>query len=142
MCARFKYNTELWRQYLRFCLQIDSKKNFYRALSNALRFNGQDLSLWEICVYYELEMRKNPFKARKLYMKALRVNNKNLSFWVSYLRFECKFIKMVEKRQELIEEAVTKEQNEDEESQGLEGDLLDGGFVGFEQDDNNRTHLS
>ena len=35
---KFRYRTYLWKQYLQFCIQINSKKHFYKALTNALRF--------------------------------------------------------------------------------------------------------
>lgn len=35
---KFKYIVELWKQYLEFCVKADARKQFYKALSNALRF--------------------------------------------------------------------------------------------------------
>ena len=35
---KFKYNVELWKQFLQFCVVNHSKKQFYRALSNGIRF--------------------------------------------------------------------------------------------------------
>jgi len=35
---KFKYNADLWKQYLNFCIKANSKNQFYKALSNGLRF--------------------------------------------------------------------------------------------------------
>ncbi len=35
---KFKYRTYLWKQYLSFCIAINSKKHFYKALTNSFRF--------------------------------------------------------------------------------------------------------
>jgi U3 small nucleolar RNA-associated protein 6 len=36
---KYKYRIDLWKQYLSFAYVIKSKKIFYKALSNAIRFN-------------------------------------------------------------------------------------------------------
>lgn len=35
---KYRFRTHLWKQYLAFCIAINSKKHFYKALTNALRF--------------------------------------------------------------------------------------------------------
>lgn len=35
---KYRFRTYLWKQYLSFCIIIKSKKHFYKALTNALRF--------------------------------------------------------------------------------------------------------
>ena len=35
---KFKYKCELWKQYLNFCIVIESKKHFFKALAHAVRF--------------------------------------------------------------------------------------------------------
>ena len=35
---KYRYRMYLWKQYLIFCIVIKSKKHFYKALTNALRF--------------------------------------------------------------------------------------------------------
>jgi len=35
---KFKYNVDLWKQYLQFCITICSKKHFFKALAHATRF--------------------------------------------------------------------------------------------------------
>jgi hypothetical protein len=95
-------------------------------MSNSLRFNATDMDLWEICIYYEFEIRQNPFKSRKMFMKCLRLNNDNLDAWLRYLKFEAKFIKRIEKREELFD-------HED----GAKADE-DAGFLTFEEDDNSK----
>jgi len=47
-------------------------------------------------------MNKNPFKGRQVFHKALKMNGKNLDFWIEYLRFEAKFVKLVEQRQNFL----------------------------------------
>jgi U3 small nucleolar RNA-associated protein 6 len=79
---KYRYRIELWKQYLAFCYVVKSRKTFYKALSNAVKFNPFSLELWLSGVYYEFEVNKNPWKARKVYHKALKVNRTNLEFWV------------------------------------------------------------
>ena len=62
-------------------------------------------------------------------MRALRINPNNQTLWLSYLKFECKFIKIVEKRQNILEG------EEDKDIEALGNDVLEEGFVGFEDDD-------
>ena len=62
-------------------------------------------------------------------MRALRINPNNQTLWLSYLKFECKFIKIVERRQNIMEG------EEDKDIEGLGNDVLEEGFVGFEDDD-------
>lgn len=64
---RFRYNVDLWKQYLCFCYKIESKKQFFKVVTNALRFNPYNEDLWIIGATYEFEVAKNPFKARKIY---------------------------------------------------------------------------
>lgn len=131
LCARFKYNPVFWKQYMRFCIQNESKKNFYRVSSNALRFNSNDLDLWEICIYYEFEIRKNPFKSRKMFMKCLRVNNNSLEAWIRYLRFESRFIKLIEKRENLLEDDEKEEEEGNINGKDEEFLTFDGGDEGI-----------
>lgn len=35
---KYRFRAYLWKQYLSFCIIIKSKKHFYKALTNALRF--------------------------------------------------------------------------------------------------------
>lgn len=51
---KFKYDIELWKQYLDFCIKSSSKKQFYKALSFALRFVPFSEDLWMIGVHYEI----------------------------------------------------------------------------------------
>lgn len=70
-------------------------------------------------------------------MKCLRTNSKSLDAWFRYLKFECKFIKMIEKRENIMEEEIQKAKGETEPTK--EGDFDKGGedgFLTFEEDDN------
>lgn len=84
---KFKYNSDLWKQYLDFCIKTDSKKQFYKALSNALRFIPFSEDLWMIGVQYEIEVGLNLWKARKIFIKALRMNNKKVNLWLKMFKF-------------------------------------------------------
>jgi len=35
---KYKFQLKLWKQYLSFCISIKSKKHFYKALTNGLKF--------------------------------------------------------------------------------------------------------
>jgi Tfp pilus assembly protein PilF len=86
---KYRFRIDLWKQYLAFCHAIKSKKAFYKALTNAVRFNPFSLELWLAGAYYEFEVIKNPWKARKIFHKALKLNKSNIDLWKEYLRFEC-----------------------------------------------------
>ena len=49
---KYRFRIDLWKQYLLFCHTIKSKKAFYKALTNAVRFNPFELELWLAGVYY------------------------------------------------------------------------------------------
>lgn len=49
---KFKYNVDLWKQFLDFCIKNQSKKQFYRALSSAIRFVPFSEDLWLIGINY------------------------------------------------------------------------------------------
>jgi hypothetical protein len=51
---KYKYRAYLWKQYMAFCIAIKSKKHFYKALTNALRFLPFEVDLWKIGVRYEV----------------------------------------------------------------------------------------
>jgi U3 small nucleolar RNA-associated protein 6 len=51
---KFKFNINLWKQYLDFCIKIQSKKQFYKTLSKSLRFLPFSEELWLIGVRYEI----------------------------------------------------------------------------------------
>lgn len=73
---KFKYDLDLWKQYLQFCIVSEAKKQFYKALSWALRFLPYSEELWLIGVYYEVEVGHNLWKARKIFIKSLKMNSK------------------------------------------------------------------
>jgi hypothetical protein len=91
-------------------LQIGSKKNFYRAFSNSIRFNGTSVEIWLVAIYFEFELNSNPFRARQLFMKALKLNTRSISLWIEYFQFECKFIKMVERREDVLKGQSSKKE--------------------------------
>lgn len=70
---KFKFELKLWKQYLAFTLAISSKKNFYKALTNAIRFLPFEVDLWKIGATYEMEKGMNMWKGRKLLVKGLRM---------------------------------------------------------------------
>jgi hypothetical protein len=49
--------------------------------------NPYELDLWLLAAYYEFDVLKNPFNARKIFYKALKVlkNNKVLSYGILFL---------------------------------------------------------
>lgn len=131
MCARFRYRTDLWSEYLKVCIQMASRKNFYRVFSNAIRYNAKSAKLWLIGIYYEFDIVRNPYKARNLFLRALKLNSSSSELWAEYFRFECKFVKLVEERQDLLA-GETKG-----ESTGLELDTEENeGFLAFEDEEN------
>ncbi|CAD8061494.1 unnamed protein product [Paramecium sonneborni] len=87
---KYRYNIDLWKQYLSFCYIIESKKHFFKVITKALNFNPFCIDLWLAGALFELEKAHNPIKARKIFYQALRINNKNIQLWGNYLDFELK----------------------------------------------------
>jgi len=87
---KFKFRLALWKQYLSFTIAIGSKKHFYKALTNALRFMPFELDLWRIGVAYEQEKGHNMWKARKILIKGMKMipsGNKNVELGLQMIRF-------------------------------------------------------
>ena len=70
---KYKFQPHLWKQYLSFTIAIQSKKHFYKTLTNALRFLPFDVELWKIGAAYELEKGQNLWKGRKILIKGLKM---------------------------------------------------------------------
>ena len=51
---KFKYNIDIWKEYLKFCIKVNSKKHFHKAAQKAISFHHHDLELWLLVVYFEL----------------------------------------------------------------------------------------
>ena len=47
---------------------------FFKAVTNALRFNPNHVEFWVAAAFFEFEVCRNPFKARKIFYKALVKN--------------------------------------------------------------------
>jgi hypothetical protein len=138
LCAKFRYRQELWKEYLKFCIQAASRKNFYRVFSNAVRYNSSSLLLWKIAIYFEFDFNLNPFKGRQLFVKALKMNSSVKAFWIEYLRFEAKFVKLLELRQDsLLKDLGEAKENSKEKEEAFGED--DEGFLAFDEpgDENN-----
>eukprot|EP01017_Pseudomicrothorax_dubius_P027793 TRINITY_DN3245_c0_g2_i2.p1 TRINITY_DN3245_c0_g2~~TRINITY_DN3245_c0_g2_i2.p1 ORF type:complete len:616 (-),score=136.02 TRINITY_DN3245_c0_g2_i2:26-1873(-) len=99
---KFRYNNDIWKEYLTFCLKIRSKKLYFKTISRALAFHKRSLDLWLSAVYFEVEENRNIFKARKIFHRAMAANNTNKQFWKEYLRFELKACEILIARQRLI----------------------------------------
>jgi U3 small nucleolar RNA-associated protein 6 len=74
LTAKYRDNIELWKEYCLFCYKIKSNKMFYKAVSNAMSMNWHSLDIWLLAVYYQVEMNNNPFRARKIFLKAIKMN--------------------------------------------------------------------
>ncbi len=100
---KFKYRVDLWKQYLHFCITIESKKHFQKALSSALSFNPLSVDLWKVGAQFEIEITGNLWKARKIYVKAIKMLNRgeaNLEMCLEMLRFEVFFMKTIRSRED------------------------------------------
>ncbi|KRX10234.1 hypothetical protein PPERSA_07319 [Pseudocohnilembus persalinus] len=129
--TKYKYDINLWKQYLSFCYYLKSKRLFFKAVTNALSFNSNNEELWQIAANYEFEVNKNPFKARKIYYKGLKVNSKNSILWSKFLEFELKFYDIMRLRKQILEE--NKEDNDSIDQEGGE-DELNKDFIGFDEE--------
>lgn len=71
------------------------------------------MQIWLVAIYFEFELNSNPFRARQLFMKALKLNTRSINLWIEYFQFECKFIKMVERREDVLKGQSTKKDETD-----------------------------
>lgn len=72
-------------------MAINSKKHFYKALTNAIRFLPYEVDLWKIGAAYEMERGMNMWKGRKLLIKGLKMvpsGQKNLTLTEFMLGYE------------------------------------------------------
>lgn len=102
LTIKFKHNKALWKEYFAFCLQIQSKKQLFRAVTKSLKFNSHELFIWLTAIYFEFEVNQNPFSARRLFLRCMQMNSGQPRAWIEYARFEMKFIEKVSKRKELL----------------------------------------
>lgn len=86
-----------------------------KVCSNALRFNPFKIDLWLSAVYYQFEIEKNPFSARKMMFKALKFNKNELKIWSEYIKFEVAYLDLVHQRQVQLQKREPTNQNEMEE---------------------------
>ena len=70
---KYKFQEDLWKQYLNFCITIKSKKHFYKVLTNSLKFLSHSVDLWKIGAAYEMEQGMNMWKGRKILIKGLKM---------------------------------------------------------------------
>lgn len=102
---KYKFQTKLWKQYLSFTLAIGSKKHFYKALTNALRFQPFDVDLWKIGAAYEQEQGKNLWKGRKILIKGMKMvpaGLRNLELAEFMIDYEVDFLTTLIKRRDLL----------------------------------------
>lgn len=67
-------------------------------------------------------------------MRAIKLNTSQIEVWLEYFRFECKFIKLIEKREAFLEGAE-KPQKEPAAEDEEEGE----GFLAFNDEDTPST---
>jgi len=119
---KYKSDVGLWKEYCLFCYKIKANKMFFKAVSNALTINWESLDIWLLAIYYHFEINKDPFKARKTFLKALKTNNKRKDFWLEYFRFELSFLEMIKKRKNVSgieeEKAAQESKRKDSEESG------------------------
>lgn len=127
MTHKFRYRLDLFKQYLVFCYKIHSKKQISKVLTQALSTHPNNLQFWLIGIYYEFEIERNPFKARKIFFKALKINGANIEFWREYFAFEARFFQLVSERAKLIRKSQENEEFKKESDKN--DDFL--GFDGF-----------
>ena len=119
---KFPYDFEIFKLALRFAVQTASNKNFYRIFSAGEKRFGHNLDYWLTAVYYELEILRNPFKARLLFFRGVALNPQNAAFWTEYFFTEVKIGEMLGLRKKILEGAVASKKVEEKNP---EEDLLE-----------------
>jgi len=70
---KYKFKLHLWKQYLSFTIAINSKKHFFKVLTNGLKFLPYEIDLWKIGATYEMEYGMNVWKGRRILIKGLKM---------------------------------------------------------------------
>lgn len=102
---KYKFELRLWKQYLSFTVAISSKKHFYKALTNAIRFLPYEVDLWKIGAAYEMERGMNMWKGRKLLIKGLKMvpeGQRNLSLTEFMISYEIQFLRRLAERKNIL----------------------------------------
>ena len=73
-CKKFPGNFKLIKEYLKFCIQIQSGKLVYKVFFRNLKYFMHDVNFWMILILFEFEVKRNIFKAREVFDKALNLN--------------------------------------------------------------------
>lgn len=61
MIKKFRKDFDLIKEYLKFCIMINSYKSLYKVFLKNLKYFTQNLNYWLILISYEFEERKNIF---------------------------------------------------------------------------------
>ena len=123
LMKRYKNDFILIKQYMKFCIQINSSKQLYKVFLKNLKYFAHNLEYWLIVIYFEFNIKKNIFKARELFHKAVGLNKKDFGFLIEFLFFEFYFIEFVHEREAFVNKLLLKEKNDnDNESKFVNSD--------------------
>lgn len=82
---------------------MQSSKLFENVFQRNVRFFANNLQFWMIGAAYQLEVVRNPQKARLLFLQGLGLNKQDKGFWLEYLTLELKIQQLYSLRQRAVE---------------------------------------
>ena len=112
LMKRYKNDYKLIKEYMKFCIQINSSKQLYKVFLKNLKYFAHNIEYWLIVIYFEFNIKKNIFKARELFHKAVGLNKKDFGFLIEFLFFEFYFIEFVHEREAFVNKLLLREKNE------------------------------
>eukprot|EP01116_Phalansterium_solitarium_P019924 TRINITY_DN5736_c0_g1_i3.p1 TRINITY_DN5736_c0_g1~~TRINITY_DN5736_c0_g1_i3.p1 ORF type:complete len:569 (-),score=58.26 TRINITY_DN5736_c0_g1_i3:115-1821(-) len=107
---RYTNDSNLWQQYIAFCIKSDSTKALARAYARAIQQHPLHEEFWLGAATWEFAHNRHISSARTLFQRGLRIIPAAQTLWHGYFRLELEYIKLVALRQEILGLSEVKEE--------------------------------
>jgi U3 small nucleolar RNA-associated protein 6 len=102
LLRKWKGDVELWKNYIKHCIDQGAVKMLSIAFGRALQYNPRHADLWIQASSWHFDEDQNIKTARVMCQRGLRMIPESRQLWAHYLRLELSFIDKVTKRKRLI----------------------------------------
>eukprot|EP01138_Halocafeteria_seosinensis_P009590 gb/GECG01009800.1/.p1 GENE.gb/GECG01009800.1/~~gb/GECG01009800.1/.p1 ORF type:complete len:783 (+),score=104.37 gb/GECG01009800.1/:1-2349(+) len=99
---RFRYDLDLWKQWIEFSLRTNSSKALQKIFPRALRLLPHCEKLWLQAASWEFDVNHNISGARHFMQRALRFNSVSKDLWLHYFKLELLYIRRLQARRMLL----------------------------------------
>ena len=94
--VKFKHDTEVWKEYINFCIRSKSLRELSQAMAQSLQLHSTKEELWIIARYVEEKVRNDIESARAILQRSVLINAKSMKLWMEYFKFELEHSKDTE----------------------------------------------